>query len=272
MKNNVLMLLTALSLAWSCKPRPAGQSDLNYLQNIEQTATDVSVRTAQNTLQPGDQLVILISARDTDVVRIFNQNYSSGETIQNAQAGGNMAPNTQLAFSGPSYTVDSSGNIDFPTVGTVPAAGKTLEQLKADLAARIRRYIIDPTVSVRLSNYKVTVLGEVARPGQYTITDGQATLLNAIGLAGDLTLYGRRDDVLVVRNTNGEIQKQRINLTDASFINSPFYSLKQGDVIYVSANKNREIAARQNPNTTLYISMASVALGLIGVLVSVLKK
>lgn len=272
MKKNILWLVAVLGVVFSCRTKPAEQSDLNYLQNIEKVAVEASLNMAHTTLQPGDQLVILISGRDQDVVRPFNQNYSSGELIQNSTAGGNTPSAGQTAFSGPTYIIDSEGNIDFPNLGKIPMSGKTVEEAKQDVAARLRRYIISPIVSLRISNYKVTVLGEVNRPGQYIIPDGQTTLLNAIGLAGDLTMYGKRNDVLIVRNYDGQMTKQRVDLTDASFIGSPYYYLKQGDVIYVSASRNREIAARQNPNTGLYVSMASVALGLIGLLVSILKK
>lgn len=270
--NNIIWILL-LGFIFSCKSKQNAeqQNDLQYLKNIEQIATEASEKTAHNTLQPGDQLVILVSGKDLDVVKPFNQNWSSGEAISNAQPGGNQT-GTIAAVSGPTYIIDSNGNIDFPYLGSLNTTGKTLEEFKAALRGRLTKYLINPVVTMRLTNYKVTVLGEVNRPGQYVIPDGQTTLLNALGLAGDLTMYGKRDDVLVVRNVDGEISKERINLTDASFISSPYYNLKQGDVIYVSPNKTRDIAAKQNPNTGLYISIASVALGLLGLLVTVFKK
>lgn len=272
MKYRLLAAMAVLLSLWSCKtaknPVP---SELDYMKNIEQVAVETSAKTAYNTIQPGDQLMIVVSAKDLDVVKPFNQNWSSGEMIQNSQPGGNQTA-TVAPVTGPTYIVDSEGNIDFPVVGRLNTTGKTLEQFRDEVRGRVSRYIISPTVNMRLTNYKVTVLGEVNRPGQYVISDGQTTLLNALGLAGDLTLFGKRSDVLVVRNENGQITKQRIDLTDASFITSPYYNLKQGDVVYVSPNRSREIAAKQNPNTGLYISIASVALGVLGLLVTVLKK
>ncbi|HAH60283.1 MAG TPA: sugar transporter, partial [Bacteroidales bacterium] len=116
------------------------------------------------------------------------------------------------------------------------------------------------------------VLGQVTRPGQYTIPEGQTTLLNAIGLAGDLTIYGKRDDILMVRNENGTITKERINLMDANFINSPYFQLKQGDVIYVSANQTKEKISRQDPNTNLYLAIAGTVIGLAGIFITIFKK
>lgn len=272
MKKIIYLFLIFLCLA-SCKNRQNAEqtSDLNYMQNIEQIATETSEKNAQNTLQPGDQLVILVAGKDLDVVKPFNQNYSSGEAVSNAQPGGNQAA-AAAPISGPTYIIDSNGNIDFPYLGSLNTTGKTIEEFKANLRGRLTKYLINPVVTMRLTNYKITVLGEVNRPGQYVVTDGKSTLLNALGLAGDLTMYGKRDDVLIVRNIDGTITKERINLTDANFINSPYYNLKQGDVIYVSPNKSRDIAAKQNPNTGLYISVASVALGVLGLLVTVFKK
>lgn len=266
-----LFLAVSFSSCSVFQKKPDAESELNYLKNIEQIAEETSVRTSHSTIQQGDQLVITVMAKDLDVVKPFNQNYSSGETLANAQPGGNV--NAVVApAAGPTYTVDSEGMIDFPVLGKLSTTGKSIDEFKNELRGRLTRYIINPAVSMKLANYKVTVLGEVNRPGEYTIADGKATLLSALGLAGDLTMYGKRDDVLVVRNVDGVISKERINLGDASFITSPYYHLKQGDVIYVSPNRSREIAARQNPNTGLYISIASVTLGLLGLLVTVFKK
>lgn len=266
-----LFLAVSFSSCSVFQKKPDAESELNYLKNIEQIAEETSVRTAHNTIQQGDQLVITVMAKDLDVVKPFNQNYSSGETLANAQPGGNTA-GTVSPVSGPTYSVDSEGMIDFPVLGKLSTTGKSIDEFKNELRGRLTRYINNPAVSMKLANYKVTVLGEVNRPGEYTIADGKATLLSALGLAGDLTMYGKRDDVLVVRNVDGVISKERINLGDASFITSPYYHLKQGDVVYVSPNRSREIAARQNPNTGLYISIASVTLGLLGLLVTVFKK
>ena len=269
-KTLYVAFLSVMLFLSSCKTRDK-ESEYNYLQNVEQIATDASIQSSIGTIQKGDQLVIFVSGKDLDVVKPFNQNYSSGEMINNAQPGGNLSA-TMPVTSGPTYIVDSDGLIDFPILGAINTIGKTLEQLKNELRGKISKYVISPSVSIRLTNYKITVLGEVKQPGQYIISDGNSTFLNALGLAGDLTLYGKRNDILIVRNENGQITKQKIDITDASFITSPYYTLKQGDVIYVSANKSREIAANQNPNTGLYISVASVALGLLGLLITVFKK
>ncbi|WP_034691158.1 polysaccharide biosynthesis/export family protein [Kaistella palustris] len=264
-KNTVLLLVSFLFFAVSCKPKQK-VNEYNYLQSGEQIAVDASNKTAISTIQKGDQLEIFVSAKNMDVVKPFNQTYYSS---QNAMTPGGSA-NTNIKDK--PYLVDSEGNIDFPVLGTISTTGKTLEQLKEELTNRISQYVKDPVVSVTLANFRVTVLGEVSRPGQYTLEDINPTILNAIGMAGDLTIYGKRDNVLLVRNVNGEITKERINLMDDSFISSPYYQLKQGDVIYVSANPTREKIARLDPNTNIYIAVAGTIIGLAGIFITIFKK
>ncbi|GAB0156002.1 polysaccharide biosynthesis/export family protein [Chryseobacterium sp. Alg-005] len=271
MKNKIWAIFLVYMLV-SCKTNPQAPNDLNYMQNIEKVAIESSTKNSNSTIQVGDQLIILITAKDMDVVKPFNQNYSSSELIQtNTLAGGNTPNQGTTSLTGPTYIVDAEGNIDFPILGKLNTIGKTLVEFKNDLRDRVTRYVINPTVNVRLANFKVTVLGEVNRQGDYTIANGQATILNALGLAGDLTIYGKREDVLVIRNENGAITHGRVNLQDANLINSPYYNLRQGDAIIVSSNNNRDLAAKQNPNTGLYLTAASIAITAVAVIVSLFK-
>lgn len=254
------MFVCSFFLLTSCKTKEKA-SELNYMQNADQIATEASMKSQHSTLQKGDQLVISVSAKNMDVVKPFNQSYYNQQpTATNAQ-------NNDRA-----YIIDYDGNIDFPVLGKINAEGKTLEDFRNDMTNRISQYVKSPTVAVRLTNFKVTLLGEVARPGQILIPEGQTTLLNAIGLAGDLTMYAKRDDILLVRNVNGELIKARINLMDANFMNSPYFQLKQNDVIYVSANYNKEKIAKQDPNTGIYIAVAGMVIGLAGIFITIFKK
>ena len=260
-KNTFVLLFFLILTLTSCKTKEKA-SELNYMQNVEQMASDVALKSSAATIQKGDQLVIFVSAKNMEVVRPFNQSYYTSQT----QATTN-ATNAEKV-----YLVDSEGNIDFPILGKLNTTDKTLEDFKSEMAGRISTYVKNPNVTVRLANFKVIILGEVARPGQYTIGEGQSTLLNAIGLAGDLTIYGKRDDILMVRNENGVLKKERINLMDANFINSPYFHLKQGDVIYVSANHTKEKVARLDPNTGTYIAIAGTIIGLAGIFITIFKK
>src|SRR5690606_34945107 len=179
--NRIIGVLLFMFFLQSCTTRkPEKQSALNYLQNAKQIATQAALNNAQATIQKGDQLVIFVSAKNMEVVRPFNQGYYPAQTPAPT-----AAPNVERT-----YLVDSEGNIDFPILGTLSTTGKSVETLKAELNESISHYVKNPVVTVRLANFKVTVLGEVARPGQYPIPEGQTTLLNALGLAGDLTIYG----------------------------------------------------------------------------------
>ncbi|MBV8328631.1 MAG: polysaccharide biosynthesis/export family protein [Chryseobacterium sp.] len=272
MKSKILGIFFVFLLV-SCKVKDNVQNDLNYMQNIENIAIESSAKNSSSTIQAGDQLVILITAKDMDVVKPFNQNYSSSEIIQtNNFAGGNTPNQGMTTISGPTYIVDSDGNIDFPIIGKMNTKDKSLVEFKDEIREKITQYVINPTVNVRLANFKVTILGEVNRQGDYTIANGQATVLNALGLAGDLTIYGKRTDILVIRTENGNVIHGKINLQDANLINSPFFNLKQGDAIIVQSNKVREITARQNPNTGLYLTAISIGVTAIAVVISLFNK
>lgn len=272
MKSKILIILSALIIV-SCRTNPNAPNDLNYMQNIEQVAVENSMKNSSSTIQPGDQLVILITAKDMDVVKPFNQNYSSSEMIQtNALAGGNTPNQGMTTVQGPTYIVDNNGNIDFPILGILSTSGKTLVEFKEELREKILKYVINPTISMRLANFKVTVLGEVNRQGDYTVANGQATIWNALGMAGDLTMYGKRNDVLVIRTENGTVTHGKVNLQDANLMNSPYYNLKQGDAIIVSANNSKDIQAKQNPNTGLYLTAASIAITAAALVVTLITK
>ncbi len=260
----ILSLLVIVSCGVFSKT--SKEDTLNYMQDIDSIAIQASKNSITSQIQPGDQLMILVSAKDLDVVKPFNQNFYSGQAIQEAISGGNLRQEP-VSNAGPTYMVDSYGQIDFPILGSLTTTGKTVEEFRNMLKQKLTVYIKEPVVTVRNTNYKVTVLGEVNKPGQYVIVDGNATLLNALGLAGDLTMYGKRNDVLVVRDFDGQRTKQRIDLNNADFLNSPYYHLKQGDVIYVSANPTKEKTSRLNPNTGLYISIASIAITIIALII-----
>lgn len=272
MKSKILGIFFIFLLV-SCKVKENAQNDLNYMQNIENVAIESSAKNSNSTIQTGDQLVVLITAKDMDVVKPFNQNYSSSELIQtNSFAGGNTPNQGMTTISGPTYIVDSEGNIDFPVLGKIDTKGKSLIEFKNEVKDKVSQYVINPTISVRLANFKITVLGEVNKQGDYTISNGQATILNALGLAGDLTMYGKRTDVLVIRTENGTVTHGKINLQDANLINSPYFNLKQGDAIIVPSNKAKDITSKQNPNTAIYLTAASVIVTALAVVVGLFKK
>ena len=264
MKKSIFVLL--INLVFILLNSCTSKKKLDYLQNIESVALEASMKNAKSTIQPNDQLVILVTAKDMDVVRPFNQNFSSGQILQYSTASNNMPTQNQTSISGPTYMVDTQGNIEFPVIGKVNTENKTTEELRDILKKEISKYVVNPQVSVKNTNYKITVLGEVNRPGTYNIPEAQTTLLEVMGLAGDLTIYGNRNDVLVIRNVDGVITKQRLDLTKADFINSPYFYLKQNDVIIVSPNETKQKTSRLDPNTGIYISVASIVVTILALI------
>ena len=264
MKKSIFVLL--INLVFILLNSCTSKKKLDYLQNIESVALEASMKNAKSTIQPNDQLVIMVTAKDMDVVKPFNQNFSSGQILQYSLPSNNAPTQSQTSASGPTYMVDSQGNIEFPVIGKINTENKTTEELRDILKKEISKYVVNPQVSVRNTNYKITVLGEVNRPGTYNIPDAQTTLLEVLGFAGDLTIYGNRTDVLVVRNIDGVMSKERIDLTKADFINSPFFYLKQNDVIIVSPNETKQKSARLDPNAGIYISVASIVVTILALI------
>ena len=260
---SIAVLSSLLCLLFSCKTK----ENIDYMKNIEQTAIQTSLQNSTFTIQPGDQLVILVSAKDNDVVKPFNKNYSSSEVSQYSLASNNLPIQGQTAVVGPTYIVDSQGNIDFPIVGIINTTGKTVEQLRDNVREKLKQYVKDPGVNIRTTNFKVTVLGEVNRAGAYVIPDGQAsTIFGVLGMAGDLTIYGKSENILVIRNIDGVTTKEYIDITNAESMNSPYFYVKQNDVIYVSPNNTKKNTSSYGPQVGVLISIASVAVGLLALL------
>ena len=152
------------------------------------------------------------------------------------------------------YLVNYDGNIDFPVLGTIKVEGLTRTDLTSMLKERIKEYANDPIVNIRLANFTVTVLGEVARPGTFTIQDERITLLEALGLANDLTIFGKRKNVLLIREIDGKKKYAKIDLTSINTLNSPIYYLQQNDVIYVEQNRAKIRSSTYNQNNGLLLS------------------
>lgn len=267
---NTIFLICALLIFSSCSifnRSSAEENELHYMKNIEEVALQENLNNSSAFLQVGDELEILISAVDIDVARPFNQNYSSGQTIRDgSQPRGNQIVNRPSSLA-PTYRINGAGQIDFPVIGKIQAQGLTEDMLSQNLREKIRNYIKDPVVNLSRTNYRISVLGEVRNPGKFIVAEGKATILEALGMAGDLTVYGKRDDILVIRNNSGQVSQSRIDLTDANFINSPYYNLQQGDVLYVLPNKTQERISKRDPNNALYISIASIIVTIIALIV-----
>ncbi len=207
-------------------------------------------------IRPNDLLTITVSAANMEAVQPFNLPVTSAPRA--GEVGG-VSGNLQLQ----TYLVDSDGNIEFPILGTVHVAGLTRQELVSKLKDGISNYVNNPIVNIKLVNFQVTVLGEVNQPGTFTVPDERISLSKALGMAGDLTIYGRRDNVMIVREIK-DTEKEYIyvDITQRDFLNSEKYYLQQNDVVYVEPNQAQIQGASYNRNASVYISIASVLISL----------
>lgn len=204
-------------------------------------------------IQAGDQLSITVNSLNAESNVLLNNGIllPSGSTLASSEA-------TRKASEG--YLVESDGTIKFPILGSVLLAGLSRDQAVAKMTSLIERTVKAPTVNISFLNFRITVLGEVNRPASFVVPNEHVSLLEALGLAGDMTPYGQRENVLVIREKAGTRQTARLDLTSQAVLNSPFFYLQQNDVVYVVPDKARSLqASTRAVNLPLYISIASVA-------------
>ncbi len=211
---------------------------LPYFQNLNDTTFVLANSNFEPLIQKGDILYIGVTGSDPASAAIFNT--VNAIVIQN---GINAFANNTV----PGILVNSDGIIDLPKIGAVTVSGKTTKALSVEIKEKVLPYLKDPLVTVRLMNNRITVLGEVSRPGTINIPNERITLLEGLGWAGDLTPFGNRSNVLVIRDSAGLQKIQRMNLNDNSVFSSPFFYLQPNDVVYVAPSKTRSIASSNLP-------------------------
>ena len=245
-----LLSIVFISLASSCVSR----QEIVYFQGLEEAEAAMD-KQRENSLKikPNDLLTISVSAPEQTAALPFNL-----PVIGVSQGGMDMGMSVTGRQQLQTYLVEENGKIDFPVLGEITARGLSQQELAAKLKNQIKRYVQDPIVNVRLVNFQISVLGEVNRPGTFDIEDAYFTLPQALGMAGDMSIYGKRDNVLVMREQNGVTTHAYLDLGDANVINSPYYYLQQNDVVYVEPNGPQRQSASYNRNASVYISIASV--------------
>jgi polysaccharide export outer membrane protein len=203
----------------------------SYFPQLANDTLSASNIAPQTYIQRNDLLSISITSKNPEASFVFNRPNEMGASSQNTITGG--------------YLVNNDGYIQFPFFGTIKCIGLTKDQLKDKLTKELtdRALLIDPVVIIRFMNFRVTVLGEVGKPAVLPIANERISLLEALGLAGDITIYGRKDNVLLIREENGVKITRRINLNSSDFLTSDVYYLKSNDLVYVEANKNKVAAA-----------------------------
>ncbi|WP_157505930.1 polysaccharide biosynthesis/export family protein [Flavobacterium chungangense] len=238
-------------LFFSC----ASKKDIVYYQNIDGLNRPENASSYEVKIQPDDLLMIIVSAEDPEIAIPFNLTSVTLPNTTNL-----LATTGQQTIQ--SYLVDRNGNIEFPVIGKIQVGGLSRTEVLQSLKEKIGVYIKNPIINLRIMNFKVSLQGEINMPGTYSVASERITLIEALSMAKDLSIYGRRDNVLVIREINGIKSYNRVDITKADFINSPFYYLAQNDVIYVEPNKTKINAAAVGPNTSVIISAVSILISL----------
>ena len=251
MKKNNLKLYFLLGLNILLITSCADKKKIAYYQNINQVATQETEYNFESKIQPDDLLMIVVSAPDAEAAAPFNLEAISVPTA--------IGQTTQGQRQQQLYLVDANGLIQFPVLGEINVIGQTKTEIVTLLKNKLKYAIKEPIINMRIVNFKVTVQGEVTKPGSFTIASERVTLPEALSLAGDLTIFGKRDNIILVREVNNKKTFNRIDITKADFIRSPYYYLSQNDLIYVEPNKAKaNTSAVFNQNGTIWIALASL--------------
>ena len=232
-------VLSALFLLVACGASKKAHEQRLILQEAE-TLDKVPVDLPELQIQKGDLLTIMVFSDNKEATEIYNQPQSSSSaTIVSGGVGGN------IAGSGRGYLVDVNGNIYFHSLGTIPAAGITKRQLGEYIKENLKPYLQNPYVVVRFMSAKVTVMGEVTRPGQLDLPDQRLSLMDAIALSGDLTPFARRDNVLLIREVDGARKIHRFDIRKADIYKSEDFYLQQNDLVYIEPNRKKPTGNEQ---------------------------
>jgi polysaccharide export outer membrane protein len=231
---------------------------ITYLQNIDEVQNGNS-ESYEPKLKPDDLLMIIVSAPDPSLAALAEPFNLPAIGIINS---GNDGLGGGVRYQ--SYLIDAEGYIDFPVLGKLKLAGLNKAEAVDFIKSKLDpKYLKDPIINMRINNFKISVLGEVARPGAYSVGTERITLPEALALAGDMTIYGNRKNILVVREMEGVKTHAYIDITKADFINSPYYYLDQNDLIYVNPNRTKANSSAVGPNITVGISAISLLITII---------
>ena len=262
-KNLVFVALAVALLCASC----SAPKNVAYIKNSDEVDLSQSAYLYDARIMPKDVLTITVNTVNPDAAAPFNL---SVPTAFNNQ--------TRSTYSQPilqTYLVDNNGTIEFPVLGNLKVGGLTKSGCEKLIHDKIMPYLNakeNPVVTVRMANYKISVLGEVNRPGMFTVSNEKINIFEALAQAGDLTIYGVRDNVKLIReNAKGRKEIHTVVLNDASLINSPYYYLQQNDILYVEPNKVKAQNSTIGQSTTLWISATSILISMASLLYNILK-
>lgn len=253
-----VMIAALASIVASCG---SYKTNLTYFSDLKDTPSgEMAIVIPQLTIVPDDQLLINVLSLNPEATASYNMPAINPSTPGTAEL--------VTAIQQSTYIVDSKGNINFPILGSIHVEGMTTEQLQTYLTEKISKDVIDPLVRVQLLNFHVQVMGEVTQPGTLEVTGERFTILDAIAGAGDLTPYGQRENVLLVRQENGVNKFYHVNLNDSGLLSSPLYYLKQNDVVIVEPNNVKKANSRYNQDNAFKLSVISTIVSAASVVAS----
>lgn len=257
-----LAVLALLILMNSC----ASSKQVVYFKNIDSIDLAASKGLHDARIMPKDMLTITVSTTDPAASRPFNLTVSN-----TVNAGSSISNATSLQ----QYLVDNSGNINFPIIGKLHVQGLTMEECQNMICERVTPYMAkteNPIVTVRMASFRITVFGEVGSPKVIPVTSEKMSIIEALAAAGDLSIYGKRKNILLIReDASGEKHHVRLDLTDAKIFNSPYYYVQQNDIIYVEPNSVKAKGASIGPSTTLWFSFIGIVTSVASLLVNILR-
>jgi len=240
MKRKHLLIIIYILTFSSC----AQKRDLAYFSNLAPQSAEKTIREESIKIQQNDLLSININSLNPESNTLFTVNR------QNAAGATDEGP--------AGYRVAKDGMITLPVIGNIKVEGLTITQTQDSLIEKLAKYVKEPLVEVQLLNFKITVIGEVNTPSSFTIPGDHINLLEALGMAGDMTVYGKRENVLVIREQNGKRIMKRLNLNREDVLNDPFFNLMQNDIVYVEPDKSKAI--EYSPSTRIMpIVIASIS-------------
>lgn len=260
MKKIIFLILVTIITISACSP----VRDVAYFERLGQSASGISKAEYNARIKPKDILSISVVSSEPDASRRYNLIAPQLESSVGYIQGQPMLQN---------YLVDDNGNINFPSLGPLNVGGLTTKEIELMIGDNLKPFFTDelPIITVRIMNYKVNILGEVNRPGQFQTENGRMTILEGLAMAGDMTIYGRRDNVKVIReDENGERIVHTLNFNDKNVFNSPGFFLEQNDVVYVEPNQSRANSSKYGAAETYRISTVSVLISLATMAISII--
>lgn len=226
-----------------------------YFNNVSSKTFRTNVEQMEPIIQKNDLLSITVTSVNTEATALFNQQPTEG-----AQMTDNGSGTTSVS----GYLVDQDGYVNFPILGNIVAAGRTKKELRDDITNKLvdQQLLIAPIVDIRYLNYRVSILGEVKNPAVLTIPNEKISLLEALGRVGDITIYGRRDNVTLIREENGIKRIREIDLTTSEIFNSPYYYLQSNDILYIQPTKGR-IAGSREVKQWIPVVLSAISLAIV---------